>query len=85
MGGETSVFCHDGPVVIEPFYISAAGVDHRLDRKRHPGYETDPAASLPEIRNLRIFVEIMPDSVSDKISYDTVSERFRIISDLHAC
>ena len=64
---KTSVFCHNRPVVIQPFYIRTAGIDHRLNRKSHPLYDTKSTVSLAEIRNLRILMKRMADAVPDQI------------------
>src|SRR3954466_12145248 len=56
------------PTVRAHFHVRAAEVHHRLDRQDHPLFQPGILVlAVHVVRNLRLLVELSPDSVSHKL------------------
>lgn len=81
MCGKRAVFCHNGPVIIQPSDCIASGCDHRLDGERHARLQTDAAAWLCEVRHCRIFVQVRSDAVAYQVADNAVAEALCVCTD----
>src|ERR1035438_10243491 len=69
------------PLVAQNSGPGTARVDHRFDRQHHALGQLRALALLAEVRNLRRFVELGSNSVSNKIPYYAESRRFHVLLD----
>ena len=81
MCGKRAVFCHNGPVIIQPSDCIASGCDHRLDGERHARLQADAAAWLCEVRHCRIFVQVRSDAVAYQVADNAVAEALCVCTD----
>ena len=56
-------------------------VDHGFDCEDHSVLKELAAAALSVVRNLRVFVELAAESVSDQLAYDTVAFALAVLLD----
>src|SRR4051812_40183522 len=68
VSAKTSVFRDGGPLIVEHPRSGTSDVHHRLDCQDHAFAQPRPMPACPEIRNLRIFVQLGTNPVSDKLS-----------------
>src|SRR5512137_2262135 len=69
MCGEPAVGRHRGPAVRQRPDVRPAGVDHRLHREDQARLEPGACPGLPEVRDLRGFVEPPADAVPHELAY----------------
>lgn len=81
MGRQGAILGDNGPVVIQPAYIVASGIDRRLDGKRHTRHKLQSPPLLGKVRNLRVLVERPADAMSDQVTHNAVAEALRISTD----
>ena len=55
-----------------------AGINHRLDRQRHPRLQSRSAPALAVVRHLRFFVQFAADTVADEFAHDREIRRARL-------
>ena len=68
-------------VVFVNINIRRAEIYHGLYRQRHAGLKTYSPSSAGKIRDLRIFMQMSPYSMSHKIGNDSVAEAPGVIAD----
>src|SRR5262245_6942918 len=57
-----------GPLIVEHSDSGLAGVHHRLDRQHHSFAQPRAVSASAVIRNLRLFMELGTDAVSNKVT-----------------
>ena len=72
---------YGGPLVAQNFSFRTPRIHHGLNRQHHAFGQFDALALLAEIRDLRRFVQLGPDSVSDKFSHYAEAGGFHIFLD----
>ena len=77
MSRKRSVGGHDRPFVGEHGRLRSAEVEHRLERKRHPGLDLEPAARCAVVWDVRGFVHLLADPMPDVLADDAETMRFR--------
>ena len=70
LGRQRSIRSHRCPLVVEHFDFVTTQVDHRLDGKTHAGSKSHALATFAHVRNLRSFVELTANAVSDERAND---------------
>mgnify|MGYP001710460346 CR=1 FL=1 len=81
MRGKGTIFCYNGPAIIHPCYIITACSDHWLNCQSHTGCQLDTFSLLCEVGDLRLFMHICSDAMSNQVSYNSKTEAFRIFLD----
>jgi len=71
MSGGEAVGSDGSPLVGENLDLSAAHIDHGFDRECHAGFEFWTAPAFTKIWDLRIFVELAANPVTDEFTHDT--------------
>jgi hypothetical protein len=79
MGGKGSVFGDRCPPICEDFYLRRTGIDHRLNRQNHTGFESETFSTRPIVWDLRFLMECPAYSVADELPYHAVSKAFNIL------
>lgn len=72
------IFRNDRPTVRKLADIAFACIDHRLDRKSHPGSELHAGARFAVMQYLRIFMKISPDAMAAKFAHNTETVALRV-------
>src|SRR3546814_3143020 len=73
LGGERAVAGHRGPAVGEHLDRIFAGVDHRLDREEHAGFQFGAGAGAPGVDDLGRVVEHLPDAMAAEIAHHRIA------------
>src|SRR3989442_12621101 len=60
---------HGGPFIAQYLGFRSTRIPHRLDRQYHAFGQFYALALLAEIRDLRRFVQLLPNSVSHKLAH----------------
>jgi hypothetical protein len=70
----------DGPTVAKHTNVLLAGVDHRLNGKDHAFLKRQTLAGLAVVKDLRLFMEFLADTVPTKLAHHgkTVALRERL-------
>src|SRR5262249_59109551 len=63
----------DGPAFAVPADLSAADVEHRLDRDDHPGLQDAAPTAGTVVRDLGLLVERRPDAVPHEVPDDPIA------------
>ena len=59
-------------------HLGPAGVDHRLDRQHHARHQPRAPARLPEVRHLRVLVQLRADPVADELPHHREAVRLDV-------
>src|SRR6266571_2258661 len=78
---EAVVLGDDGPAVGKLADRRLAGVDHRLDRESHSRLKASARSRTPVMQNLRLFVELAPDSMAAEFAHHAVAPAFGMLLD----
>src|SRR5712692_9774893 len=78
---EAVVLGDDGPAVGKLADRQLAGVDHRLDRESHSRLKASARSRAPVMQNLRLFVELAPDSMAAELAHHAVAPAFGMLLD----
>ena len=73
VGGSLTIYGDRCPPIFQYFYLVGPQVKHRFDRQDHPLRQPDPGIRLPKIGQLGVFMELLTDSMTDKIADHTVT------------
>src|SRR5580658_9197727 len=76
MGAAASVGGDRGPLVVQHAGAGLAKIYHRLNRENHAFAQTGTLAAGSEVRDLRFFVQLGPDTVSHELANDTEAVGF---------
>src|SRR5438067_2186344 len=68
--GEGMVGGDDRPMVGQQFPLRATGVDHRLNRERHPGFELCAVPGGADVRDAERLVQDAPNAVAAPLAND---------------
>ena len=75
------ICCNNGPVIVHPDYIRCTCIDHRLDRQCHARLQKDPLSLRCEVRDLRIFMKVGTNSMSNQLADNAIAEFLGICLD----
>src|SRR5580692_3528050 len=75
---ETAVYRHCRPLVTKNARLRFSEVHHGLDRQHHAFAQFRTVTASPEIRNLRLFVQARPDSVTYEFANHAESGGFHV-------
>src|SRR6476469_5817274 len=67
VSAKTSVFGYGGPLIVEHPRAGTPNIHHRLDRQDHAFAQPRSMSARTEVRNLRVFMKLGADTVSDKL------------------
>lgn len=78
MGRQASVGGDGRPAVLQHPHLEGTGVDHRLDGDHHTADQSGASAGLAIVRDLRLLVQMLTNTVADEVTDDSAAERFGI-------
>ena len=81
VSGQGMICCNNGPVIVHPDYIRCTCIDHRLDRQCHARLQKDPLSLRCEVRDLRIFMKVGTNSMSNQLADNAIAEFLGICLD----
>ena len=79
MRRKTSIYRHRRPSILKNLDGCATHVDHRFNRKNHPGLQPRSLPRLPIIRHLRLFMQLPANAMTDELRHNRVPCRFHML------
>src|SRR3546814_10855640 len=77
----SSDVCSSDLAVVQRLHVGATGVDHRLDREEHAGFQDHAGAGPPDMDDVGRVVEHAAKAVTAEIAYHAITVFFGVLLD----
>src|SRR6266702_4257764 len=78
MRRQSAVLCYRSPTILQNPDGGSFFINHGLDRENHPSFQLYPSSGQAVIGHLRTLVQVLSNTVTDKVTYYRKAFRFNI-------
>src|SRR3546814_3096121 len=78
---QRAIASHRRPAIVQHLHVGATGVDHRLDREEHAGFQDHAGAGPPDMDDVGRVVEHAAKAVTAEIAYHAITVFFGVLLD----